>query len=162
MVFMREFTLAFVRKGDQILLGKKLKKIGAGRWNGFGGKIESGETVEEAMARELVEECGLTALKSNKRAVLNFAFRDEPSKNLVVHVFEVTEFSGEPIDTDEMLPKWFDVNSVPYHEMLPADKSWFPPVLEGETVLANFTYTNSSDNTFEVLEENVQILPKSS
>lgn len=44
-------TLAFVTKPGQILLGMKKKGFGVGRWNGFGGKVERGETIEEAAKR---------------------------------------------------------------------------------------------------------------
>ena len=44
-------TLAFVKASNQILLGFKKTGFGSGRWNGFGGKVESGETIEEAAKR---------------------------------------------------------------------------------------------------------------
>ncbi|CAN0403706.1 unnamed protein product, partial [Ectocarpus sp. 8 AP-2014] len=46
---------------NEILLGMKKRGFGEGKWNGFGGKVESGESVEEAAKRELMEEAGLTA-----------------------------------------------------------------------------------------------------
>ena len=45
----------------QLLLGRKKRGFGEGKWNGFGGKLEPGETVEEAAVRELQEESGVTA-----------------------------------------------------------------------------------------------------
>ena len=53
-------TLVLLRKGSRVLLGMKKRGFGAGKWNGFGGKVEAGETVVEAAAREVQEECGLT------------------------------------------------------------------------------------------------------
>jgi len=44
-------TLAFVRRPGEILLGYKKRGFGAGKWNGFGGKVEIGETVEDAAKR---------------------------------------------------------------------------------------------------------------
>ena len=44
-------TLAFVTQKDKVLLGLKKKGFGMGRWNGFGGKVEKGETIEEAAKR---------------------------------------------------------------------------------------------------------------
>lgn len=48
-------TLVFVRQGQQLLLGYKKRGFGAGRFNGFGGKVEAGETPRQGAARELLE-----------------------------------------------------------------------------------------------------------
>ena len=53
-------TLVLLREDNRVLLGMKKRGFGAGKWNGFGGKLEPGETVVEAAAREVQEECGLT------------------------------------------------------------------------------------------------------
>nr|XP_053633034.1 oxidized purine nucleoside triphosphate hydrolase-like [Cherax quadricarinatus] len=45
------FTLAFIREGNRLLLGYKKRGFGQGRWNAFGGKVEAGETPEEAAVR---------------------------------------------------------------------------------------------------------------
>ena len=39
-----------------MLLGMKKRGFGTGKWNGFGGKVEVGETVADAAQRELEEE----------------------------------------------------------------------------------------------------------
>ncbi len=44
-------TLVFVREGDKILLGLKKRGFGKGKWNGFGGKVERGETIKQATIR---------------------------------------------------------------------------------------------------------------
>ena len=51
-------TLVFLRDATRVLLGMKKRGFGVGKWNGFGGKVEPGETVVEAAAREVTEECG--------------------------------------------------------------------------------------------------------
>lgn len=47
---------------DQILLGMKKRGFGMGKWNGFGGKVEPGETIEEGALREMAEESGVCVL----------------------------------------------------------------------------------------------------
>ena len=44
-------TLAFIRDGDQLLLGMKKRGFGAGKWNGFGGKVDPGETILQGAVR---------------------------------------------------------------------------------------------------------------
>lgn len=51
MVANKVLTLAFIRETSRILLGLKKKGFGEGRWNGFGGKVEPGETIHEAAVR---------------------------------------------------------------------------------------------------------------
>lgn len=45
------FTLIIVRNGDKTLLGFKKRGFGVGKWNGFGGKVEPGETIIDAAKR---------------------------------------------------------------------------------------------------------------
>jgi 8-oxo-dGTP pyrophosphatase MutT (NUDIX family) len=65
-------TLVFITAGDRVLLGLKKRGFGAGRFNGFGGKVEHGEGIEVAAKREVLEECGITVLELEKRAVHEF------------------------------------------------------------------------------------------
>lgn len=59
---MRDTSLVYpVGQDGRILLGRKKRGMGFGKWNGFGGKIEAGETMRECAARELFEESGLKA-----------------------------------------------------------------------------------------------------
>ena len=51
MVANKVLTLAFVRESTRILLGLKKRGFGQGRWNGFGGKVQPGETIEAATSR---------------------------------------------------------------------------------------------------------------
>jgi hypothetical protein len=47
----KHYTLLFARRPGQVLLGMKKRGFGAGKWNGFGGKIEAEETCEQAAVR---------------------------------------------------------------------------------------------------------------
>ena len=59
---MRDTSLVYPVDGQgRVLLGRKKRGMGLGKWNGFGGKIEAGETMRQCAVRELREECGLIA-----------------------------------------------------------------------------------------------------
>ena len=47
-------TLLFVLKPGKVLLGYKKRGFGVDRWNGFGGKVQQGETIEEAAKRYIL------------------------------------------------------------------------------------------------------------
>ena len=63
-------TLVIIHQHPRILLGMKKRGFGAGRWNGFGGKVQEGETVEDAARREVFEEAGIHVDHLEKAGVL--------------------------------------------------------------------------------------------
>jgi len=133
-------TLCVVHDEAHILLGLKKRGFGLGKWNGFGGKVEAGETIEEAAHRELVEEAGITPHTMLKRGILTFAFEDGSAPSLEIHVFSARTFSGEPKESDEMRPQWFSLDSIPYQNMWADDPHWLPLVLAGKNIQGTFHF----------------------
>jgi mutator protein MutT len=123
------------------LLALKKRGFGEGLWNGAGGKLEKGETPEQAMIRETQEEIGITPTVYKEMARLYFEdwFKGERSK-LVGYVFIATDFLGEPGESDEMRPQWFDLDSIPYSEMLEDDRYWLPEILAGNKIKGKIKY----------------------
>ena len=70
-------TLCLIQQGDKILLGLAKRGKGEGKWNGFGGKVEEGEDIEEAAKREVLEECGISVAETEKVGVLDFTLPGE-------------------------------------------------------------------------------------
>jgi len=133
-------TLCFVLRERKILLGLKKRGFGAGRWNGFGGKLNPGESIEEAALRETEEESGIRVHNLEKVGKHEFAFLDHPDEILEVHVFCSEEYSGEIIETEEMKPCWFRYEDIPYAMMWPDDIYWLPLLLEGEKFQTRFLF----------------------
>lgn len=148
-------TLCLVTANSQILLGYKKRGFGLNRWNGFGGKVENNESITDAARRELLEECGIQAHNLEQRGVLNFRFEDYPEE-LEVHLFQITEYSGEPTETEEMRPQWFYSNELPFDKMWPDDRFWFPYFLEGKDFEAVFLFKDYD----HLLEYNIKEIPK--
>lgn len=136
-----------------------MKKIGfgSGRYNGFGGKVETGETVEQAAIRELYEESKLKTNNVQKVGEINFKFPHKPEWNRVVHFFQTKDWEGAPSETEEMAPEWFGINNIPYDKMWSSDSHWLPPVLQGKYVTGTIVFTENQT----VKEKNLEITPMS-
>ncbi len=144
---MREATLCFLIKEDgkkkNILLAMKKRGFGVGKWNGVGGKFdrEKGDkTIEDAIKREVKEEIGVKVKNLEKVALLNFRFPYNSLWNQRVHVFLSREWEGDPQETEEMAPKWFSLENIPFKEMWDDDPLWFPLVLAGKKIEGEFVF----------------------
>ena len=141
---MKEATLCFLinHKENKILLGMKKRGFGSGKYNGFGGKPNIGETIEDAAIRELAEESGVQIKKEQmkKHAELSFKFANKKEWDQTVHVFVSHTWTGSPIETDEMKPEWFATDKIPFAHMWEDDKHWLPLVLSGKFVKGEFTF----------------------
>lgn len=135
--------LVLLLKDNQISLGMKKRGFGAGRWNGYGGKPQIKETIKQSATRETLEECGVKIIQLEQKALLKFYFSDKPEWNQQAIVFISTQWMGEPVESEEMKPKWFEISQIPYTDMWPDDTFWLPKVLNGEFVKAKFTLDSS-------------------
>lgn len=133
-------TLCLIEQESKVLLGMKKRGFGKGRWNGFGGKVSDGESIEDAARREISEECGVTISNLEKRGVIEFCFEKNPDEVLEVHIFNIKDFSGTPTETEEMKPEWFTTDSIPYDAMWPDDVYWMPLFFEGKRFRGSFFF----------------------
>ena len=154
----RIMTLCIIQQDNKILLAMKKRGFGKGRWNGYGGKVDPGETIEQTMLRECLEEGNIVPKDYEKFAIFDFNF--PPGKeelNCLVHVFKAINFDGELQETDEMRPKWFDVESIPYDSMWSDDIIWLPLFLQGKKLKGEF-YFDENDGFEKYFLREVDIL----
>ena len=142
-------TLLHIIKDGKILLAEKKRGFGVGLFNGVGGKLEPGETVEQAMIRETQEEINVTPINYKKVAVINFDMfhKGEPTLE-EMHVYIANDFIGTPDETEEMKPQWFDMDKIPYEKMFAADRIWMREVFNNKKLTGNVKF----DKDFNLLE----------
>ncbi len=139
---MNQATLCFLLKKDSLSLGRKKRKLGKGKYNGFGGNVEENETIEQATIRELYEETGVKAITLEKVAEMNYTFPEENKDwNQTVHIYLVRTWNGEAKETEEMTVEWFPLDKIPYEHMWKNDKHWLPLVLSGKKIKGYVRHT---------------------
>ena len=131
-------TLLFVIREEQILLIRKKRGLGAGKINGPGGRIEAGETPEQAAIRETDEELLIRASGLRPAGELRFQFVDAYS--IHVFVFRADDFEGQPTETEEAIPIWSPVDRIPYDEMWADDRIWVPHMLASRPFSGRFVF----------------------
>lgn len=149
-------TLCIIHQHPRVLLGMKKRGFGEGRWNGFGGKVHTGETIESAARREIHEEAGIEVDDLEKVGMIDFEFQNNP-EILEVHLFRSTSFSGNPMETEEMRPQWFSIDEIPFSHMWPDDSYWFPLFLSGKKFKGMFLFQDNERILAHELNEIVEI-----
>ncbi|KAJ8596774.1 hypothetical protein M405DRAFT_725509 [Rhizopogon salebrosus TDB-379] len=159
----RFYTNAFVIQDDKILLGLKKRGFGVNKYNGFGGKVEPGETPAEAAMRELKEEACIIAPLEHAGSLL-FMTKDA-AWAFQIEIFSARSYSGIPTEqvlfcrTDEMRPEWFSFTStvhgvsdtnahvlpIPYEKMWDDDVYWLPLLVQGQKFVGRADFLMEGD-----------------
>ncbi len=150
---LRQATLCFLIREDKILLARKKRGFAQGKMNGVGGKVNDGEGVLDAAKRETQEEIGVKVKSLEQVAVLDFYFPHNPSWGQQVVVYEVRNWQGEPVETEEMAPSWYSFDGIPYAEMWADDILWLPLVLKGKKVKASFLFNEKEEVLDYIVQE---------
>lgn len=146
----KKFTIIFPVEDGEYVLGMKKRGFGSGWWNGFGGKLEPGESYEQAAIRETKEEVGLKLTKLNHIANLHFLV---DGKLDGVSRAYAADYSGEPEETEEMRPHKFKLNEFPYDQMWPGDDLWIPEVLDPAFIGVNgYKIYFDGENNFQKID----------
>jgi ADP-ribose pyrophosphatase YjhB (NUDIX family) len=103
---------AIALDGDRLLLVRRGQRPAAGRWSVPGGRVEAGETLAQAVVRELMEETGLEGVCDE---LVGWVERIGTGHHYVILDFRVTILSSTPptAGDDAELAAWFSLNDVP-------------------------------------------------
>lgn len=126
-------TLCYLEKDNQYLMllrNKKKHDVNEGKWIGVGGKCEKGESPEECVIRETIEETGIKLEKLKMRGVMTFAsagWEDE-----YIFVFTSDEFSGTMSDCNEGELRWIDKDKIMDLNLWDGDRIFLKIMLESD------------------------------
>lgn len=101
-------VLCLIHNEDSYLLQDRVKKD----WNGYtlpGGHIEPGESIVDAVVREMKEETGLTIKSPRLCGVKQFPIE---GGRYIVFLFETDQFEGKVVDSDEGKMHWVKISEL--------------------------------------------------
>jgi 8-oxo-dGTP diphosphatase len=149
-----EVAAAVLLKGNQFLLACRPEgKVFAGYWEFPGGKLEAGESVRDALVRELWEEMGITVTRATPWLTRRF---DYPHAKVRIHFWRVTEWTGEigsaaPLEHSAVAwqPLLGPVSVAP---MLPANT----PILKALALPTVMAITHAEEKGFELEQQRLR------
>ena len=103
---MKNTSLCYLERGGQYLMLHRVKKENDenhDKWIGVGGKFEPGESPEDCVCREVLEETGLRLTDYRYCGIVTFVNGDWTE---YMHLFHATGFTGTPKDCDEGELAW--------------------------------------------------------
>ncbi|MFN4196569.1 MAG: (deoxy)nucleoside triphosphate pyrophosphohydrolase [Caldimicrobium sp.] len=110
---------AFIQKQGKVLIVRRaLHKKRGGLWEFPGGKVEEGETPEEAIVRELQEELNLIAKPKKIVAKVNYSYDDEDIELSLIEV----EWEGEPELREDAELSWVKLEDLDKINLCEADR----------------------------------------
>ena len=119
-------AVALIDQDGRVLLAQRpTGKQMAGLWEFPGGKVESSETPETALIRELEEELGINTWKSCL-APLTFASHAYDDFHLLMPLFVCRKWEGIPIARENQALKWVKKQDLRSYKMPAADKPLVP------------------------------------
>ena len=128
---LRFVAAALIVRGGQVLIGqRRADQPMALQWEFPGGKIEAGESPEQALARELEEELGITATIGPRVTHIRHNYRHGGAVDL--QFFAVHEFSGEIVNRIFQQVRWVKLEDLPSYDFLAADRGLIRDLAAGK------------------------------
>jgi mutator protein MutT len=103
-VKMQKVAAAIIEKNGKYLIAQRSKKDSLiGKWEFPGGKVEPGETLEEALKRELLEELSLEIIVGEPVCTIDFFHNEKPMQMIA---FKIKSFLGNPKLNEHQAIQW--------------------------------------------------------
>ena len=115
-----EVVAAIIKENEKYFATQRGYGEYKGWWEFPGGKIENGESKEEALKREIREELAIEIEIDRFITTVQF---DYPEFHLIMHCFICHITAGQPQLLEAKAAKWIDKNDLESVEWLPADRA---------------------------------------
>ena len=122
---MENTTLCYLERDDEYLLLHRTKKehdINRDKWTGVGGHFEEGESPEDCMRREVLEETGLTVTSHRYRGIVTFVADGNYTEYM--HLFTADAWTGTERVCDEGDLEWMNKKDFAALPMWEGDKTF--------------------------------------
>ncbi len=114
-------AVGIILRGQQSFICKRPdEKHQGGLWEFPGGKIESGETTTQALARELLEEIAIDVHSSEPFMVIEHDYGD---KKVCLDIHKVSDFTGEPKGAEGQQGQWVAINELAHYSFPEANQA---------------------------------------
>ncbi len=150
---MKISTLCYIRNKHQTLMLHRIKKendIHQDKWNGLGGKLIPGESPEECVKREVLEESGLNIENPQLHGIITFPKFDGVD-DWIVFVYTASNFHGTLIDSDEGYLDWVDNDKLFDLNLWEGDKIFMKWLNKKKIFSAKFIYEKGSLVDYDVV-----------
>ena len=143
---MKISSLCYIEKDNKYLMLHRVSKEkdeNAGKWIGVGGKFKEGESPEDCVCREVLEETGLTLTSYKYRGLVTF------TSNLwgteYMHLFTADNYTGKLKECDEGVLEWIDKGKL-YELTLWEGDRIFLKLIESECPFFSLKLCYTDDN----------------
>ena len=126
-----EVVAALIWEGDRFLICQRPAHKARGLlWEFVGGKVEPGESKEQALVRECREELAVTISVGEVFMEVN---HDYPDLNVHLTLFNAAIIGGTPQMLEHNDIRWITVEEIPQYAFCPADKAFLEKLRDGNT-----------------------------
>jgi 8-oxo-dGTP diphosphatase len=125
-------AVLFDAAGSVLITQRPAGKYLAGYWEFPGGKLDSSESAEQALARELREELGIELRRCHRLLELR---HDYAERAVHLEVFVVDESCGEPSGLEGQALKWVSMAALGQENLLPADRPIVEALIANEEIV---------------------------
>ena len=135
-----------INSDNEVLISQRAAYVHqGGLWEFPGGKLESGESVQQALLRELDEELGICV--NSYRPLIKITHQ-YPDKTVLLDVWKVDDFTGQPVGREGQAIRWQAADQLNKKEFPAADV----PVIQALNLPEHYLITGKFDSIIEFEE----------
>ena len=151
-------TLVYLKRGNEYLMLHRTKKEGdvnRDKWIGVGGKLEAGESPEDCMRREVLEETGLTVSSFRFRGIVTFVSDRDPDEYMFLYT--VDAWSGELTECDEGELAFIDCDRLYTLTLWEGDRIFLRLIREEDQAFFSLKLRYAADRLVEAVLDGVPL-----